>query len=799
MKKLFAFISLLLATTAMIFADVTVKKLDNGTAEVTFFYGNPRATEVLLAGDFNNWQNGAEAMTKTDKGFTITKIFKVTDELRYKFISDGNWTTDLKAPDFVDDGFGGKNSHVVIADMLGGDDDAAASKAKINFVSWTMFGVQGNYLTQSVNDASKKGLDLDSVTVGAKSYNKFVGNFLPNCPVYIEIALAETEMEDYAGDKSGSLNYIYQKNDFGDEVVPFADGIRNFISGMLSNPVAYLAHTTNNKSGAAFGSIPGPGSNPFLGHLKFGFNTPYINYLTGFNYAKPDVRQAITWTTICSSWDAGYHHVGGFNVFSLGSKAAAALEEATGLVWDIGFAPNKTADRKGTKFGYWGWAGVKNDLFAVNFQTNGMYNDEYMFSDPVEHDFILGAKMDSIEAGDGRLRWALEALLATHQKDTAELAAINKAEGNGGNVRDYFGYSTDVWYRTTEFKGLENLAANAQVGYKTDLFNIDLEYRLRGMQASMLYLRENHDDGTFDLSNTLGLLNSQRVALNAWVKPVDGLQIDLGVTAEMPLSEIKEGDEAYEKWIAETKGDGSWWAGRRFIDEDAPIFARNGGAEFTFKPAVSYTFEDLGLTIGAYGDMNLQAYSWSDGDSDELNKYDQTDSPFRLKKAGASVAFKLDNDIVKDVNVYYGFDMSDYFNTYDPSRDLFNSARIFNTLIGQVNFAGDITANIALGLKTKNDFAKETQKAGFDESVNNPFAFAIGASKRFKAMKKPTVYAQFVFNMDPFKHFGDGQDQLNLDRSNVNGSWAKEGNGKVDAVDWYEGRAAVRVGVRWDI
>ena len=155
MKKLFAFISLLLATTAMIFADVTVKKLDNGTAEVTFFYGNPRATEVLLAGDFNNWQNGAEAMTKTDKGFTITKIFKVTDELRYKFISDGNWTTDLKAPDFVDDGFGGKNSHVVIADMISGDDDAGAAKAKINFISWSMIGVQAGYKTQGASDATK--------------------------------------------------------------------------------------------------------------------------------------------------------------------------------------------------------------------------------------------------------------------------------------------------------------------------------------------------------------------------------------------------------------------------------------------------------------------------------------------------------------------------------------------------------------------------------------------------------------------------------------------------------------------
>ena len=696
------------------------------------------------------------------------------------------------------------NSHVVIADMLGGDDDAAAAKAKINFVSWTMFGVQGNFKTQGVNDATNKGLDLDSVTVGAKSYNKFVGNFLPNCPVYIEIALAETEMEDYAGNKAKSLNYIYQKNDYGIESVEFADGIRNFISGMLSNPVAYLANSNNNsdKNNPSFGSLPGPGSNPFLGHLKFGFNTPYINYLTGFNYAKPDVRQAITWTTICSSWDAGYHHVGGFNQFSLGSKAAAALEEVTGLVWDIGFAPNKTADRKGTKFGYWGWAGVKNDSFAVNFQTNGMYNDEYMFSDPVEHDFILGAKMDSIEVGDGRLRWALEALLATHQKDTKEICDINlKDNPDAGNMVDYFGYSTDVWYRTKEFKGLENLAANVQVGYKADLFNIDLEYRLRGMQASMLYLRENHDDGTFDLSNTLGLLNSQRVALNAWVKPVDGLQIDLGVTAEMPLTEIKGTDEActiYENQLPD------WWYNRRFLDEDAPIFNRKGGAEFTFKPAVSYTFEDLGLTVGAYGDMNLMAYSWSYGTDEDNNKYSQTDSPFRLKKAGASVAFKLDNDIVKDVNIFYGFDMSDSVAMRRPDDagntkaiDIFNSARIFNTLIGQVNFAGDITANIALGLKTKNGFSTTEEK--FDEKLNNPFAFAIGASKRFKAMKKPTVYAQFVYNMDPFKHFGDGQDQLNLDRANVKGSVEKEGAGNIDAVNWYDGRAAVRVGVRWDI
>ena len=83
--------------------------------------------------------------------------------------------------------------------------------------------------------------------------------------------------------------------------------------------------------------------------------------------------------------------------------------------------------------------------------------------------------------------------------------------------------------------------------------------------------------------------------------------------------------------------------------------------------------------------------------------------------------------------------------------------------------------------------------------MNNPFAFAVGVAKQFDKLKKPTVYAQFVYNTDPFKHFGDGQDQLNLEGANVKGSVEKEGAGNIDPVDWYEGRAAVRVGVRWDI
>ena len=779
MKKLFAFISILAVAAAALFADVSAKKNADGTVDVTFFYGNPRASEVLLAGDFTSWQDGALPMTKGEKGFSITRTFKMGEEARYKFISDGNWTTDLRAPDFVDDGFGGKNAHIVVADLVAGDgDDSGAAKAKINFVSWTMMGVQANYLTQNVTDKKDKGLDLDSVTIGMKSYDKFTGMFLPNAPFYIEIALAETEMEDYAGNTSNKLNYLYRKDNYNEDSVSWEEGFKSLVNGIFANPVAYLSKTTNNDGDTSFGSIPGPGANPFLGHLKFGWNTPYINYITGFNYAKPDVRQAITWKTLDGNWDAGYTHVGGFNQFSLGSKAVAALEEATGVTFDIGFAPNKTADRKGTKYGYWGWASAKINDLVIDFQTNGMYGDDYLFYDPVEHDFILGAK-DVFSVGDGKLSVAAQGLIATHQKSSKEIV-----DDGASSTTDYFGYSTDVFYRSGDFDGIKNIAGNVQVGYKTDIFGANVEYRFRGAQASMLYLRENHDDGTFDLSDTLGVLNSQRIGFNGFVAPVEGLSINLGVTAEMALEDIKTSDDFVKGYVANS---GSWkgWYANRCSSDMAPLFGIESGAELTFKPEVSYALSDS-ITIGAYGDFNYNAYNVEEGGFGETyigEKYSASDSRFRFKKAGATFSMKPDSDVVKGVNVYYGLDMS-------------NKVRYFNTLVGQVKFPMDITANLAIGIKTENTASADKS---FDSDVNNPFAFALGVSKQFKALKKPILYAQFVYNMDPFKHFGDGQDALNLDGANVKGSWEKEGAGGIDPVDWYDGRAAMRVGIRWDI
>jgi hypothetical protein len=61
---------------------------------VTFFLkGHSNAHGVLLAGSFSNWQHGALQMTRTDSGW-ISIVRLGPGKYWYKFIVDGNWTTD---------------------------------------------------------------------------------------------------------------------------------------------------------------------------------------------------------------------------------------------------------------------------------------------------------------------------------------------------------------------------------------------------------------------------------------------------------------------------------------------------------------------------------------------------------------------------------------------------------------------------------------------------------------------------------------------------------------------------------
>ncbi len=80
---------------------------------VVFSYAGSGST-VSLAGEFNNWDMAADPMAKqADGSFRLVKKLE-PGRYAYKFVVDGQWQADAQAKEMVDDGFGGKNSVIVV-------------------------------------------------------------------------------------------------------------------------------------------------------------------------------------------------------------------------------------------------------------------------------------------------------------------------------------------------------------------------------------------------------------------------------------------------------------------------------------------------------------------------------------------------------------------------------------------------------------------------------------------------------------------------------------------------------------
>ena len=277
----------------------------------------------------------------------------------------------------------------------------------------------------------------------------------------------------------------------------------------------------------------------------------------------------------------------------------------------------------------------------------------------------------------------------------------------------------------------------------------------------MLFLRENHDDGVWTLSDTLGRLNSQRVDLSATLKAIYGVDLSLNASVDMRLAKLSDADYATMAtcW--------NWYPKDHY-------FRFQDGMEFEFKPAVKVSLLDLvgfDATVDAYTTLNLTTMT----DPYAANKafvYEASDSAFLMKNVGVKVGFGAMNDVIKGIDVIYGMDNSD-------------SKLAFNTLLTQVKFPKNFNADLGLGLRG----VKGTKAAeGYNVETLNTLGFSVGVSKKIEKLQKPVIYGQFVFNMDPYQGFGNGQEQFNL-------------NGYVlgDGVNDFDGEAACRVGIRWDI
>lgn len=356
---------LLMVISANVFADIAVKKLSDAEVEVTFTFKMPGYKEVYMAGTFNGWSPTNDLMTKNADGtWTFVLKMPVSESITWKYVADGNWIADLKAPAFVDDGFGGKNGVLNVAEFLaaasGGAPVAAAAAGPkltpIAFGTWSRAQIAATFLTKDIASGEEDGFDFDNATVRAQSYWKFGGDFLPGWSTAMELQVVENTKK------------LYQSNTMYGEI-PFtswADGFQTMVDAIFHPFNAFMGN-----------------ADPALGHFKATLTTPYVKLFTGYKWSK-GTNHAFFWeTSSAADTDAN----AGFTEISLGEKLQniGDMVALTAVV-----APTK---RTGTD-GVYSWVNaviMGNYTVDLTFNTKTTSADVVRYFDENENAIALGA------------------------------------------------------------------------------------------------------------------------------------------------------------------------------------------------------------------------------------------------------------------------------------------------------------------------------------------------------------------------------------------------------------------------
>lgn len=375
-KRWYVTVVLVIFATSMMFSEVKIKPIDGTAVEITFLFKHP-ASEMNVIGNFDNWTVPGEAMTKNADGVWEYKLQALnTDEILYKFFTKDVWIYDSMAPDKKDDGFGGNNGLIVVADVLSGEtilpsSDAPAVdapkvdvknvKSKLYFGTNTVIGSKTTFSTQELVDKTNKGLEVDDTGFYAKTGINFNGTIVPNMSVFLDMHIFEGYKKIWAQDSRGNTE------------VNANDGFRDLFYGLTTNPMHYMNDGDAN-----------------LKALKTGIETPWFNWETGYGEARSRKRDALLWTTLNDrNGDDGYSR------FELGEQ----LQYVGDGKLNAGLLPN----RFGGELGLASWMSYELGNQAVDFQYDVKSNQTteiFNFFEKLYHqDILLGYKIrvDALE------------------------------------------------------------------------------------------------------------------------------------------------------------------------------------------------------------------------------------------------------------------------------------------------------------------------------------------------------------------------------------------------------------------
>ena len=124
--------------------------------KVNFIYKPSKIVkEVYLVGSMNDWNIKTNKMVETSKGVYEISLLLKPGEYEYKFNEDGMfYVTDQNAKDFADDGFGGKNSVLVVDESF---DKVTIKKGDGIFLD---YGLATNQSLENINPLSPLSIEF---------------------------------------------------------------------------------------------------------------------------------------------------------------------------------------------------------------------------------------------------------------------------------------------------------------------------------------------------------------------------------------------------------------------------------------------------------------------------------------------------------------------------------------------------------------------------------------------------------------------------------------------------------------
>ncbi len=360
----------LLLLGAASFAEIVLKDLGGGKVSITFLFEHS-ASEMNVIGSFDNWTVPGEAMAKNAKGqweYTLEALS--TDEIQYKFFVKDVWIFDEMAPDKKDDGYGGNNGLIVVADILSGATPMKPGAAAVAVASPSgaagstvvprkkvQFGTETYFDSTTVFGTVSGDEEFVESDINAKSVWKFDGDLVPNLPGHLEITAMDGQTKFMTEADAGNAY----------------DGIEAASTGFLINPFYYF----------------GGNKRPALDRLSFGIEGKYLEWETGYMNAGLPARSSFMWKTVTD--DTGTVTAGdGYSRFRLGS----ALRTFGDFNVDAAVMPNKSLDGY---FGYLAWLKASYYGVALDFQydmrSNEKEDSSLYFDVAMRQDYIAGIQL----------------------------------------------------------------------------------------------------------------------------------------------------------------------------------------------------------------------------------------------------------------------------------------------------------------------------------------------------------------------------------------------------------------------